>query len=230
MTNSWPDDLSFAAFKRKLPYNQSSIYTAVFAQFCDQIQVQKKDSAIPNLEKIFKATFRLSSKQSFHAMSLRDLSRETGISMGGLYNYIGSKEELAHMIESFMNTKMIEMGVELVGDVSDPSRRMEMVLRVYIFMAEVFQPWYQFVYMETKSMTKRQKEVAKGMEIRDIEMFKGFMEEGQRRGDIDPHLCPKMVASIILCMVQNWYLKRWRFTQDGVNPDTYVDFVISNQP
>jgi AcrR family transcriptional regulator len=35
----------------------------------------------------------------FRAMNLRDLCGETGLSMGGLYGYIASKDQLAEMIE-----------------------------------------------------------------------------------------------------------------------------------
>lgn len=42
----------------------------------------------------------LSQKTDFHSMSLRDLSSGTGLSMGALYNYFKSKDELLYMIFS----------------------------------------------------------------------------------------------------------------------------------
>ena len=37
----------------------------------------------------------------FQAMTLRSLSRESGLSMGALYNYFSSKEDLLKIIHSY---------------------------------------------------------------------------------------------------------------------------------
>ena len=227
MSDTWPHDCSFVAFKKQMPFNQSSIYRLVFRAFSNRIQVRREEAAVPNLEKILKATFRLSGRHSFDAMSLRDLSKETGISMGGLYNYIGSKEDLAHMIESFMDIHVRNTGRAFVDRIDDLQDRLETTIRVYIYMGEIFLPWYQFIFMETKSMTKRQKEMAKGMEIRDVKMFRELVEAGQAQGLFDPLIDSNMVASSILVMIQNWYLKNWRFTREGVSADDYADFTVS---
>ncbi|MEJ2417552.1 MAG: TetR/AcrR family transcriptional regulator [Exilibacterium sp.] len=227
MIAPWPQDLSLASFERALPYNQNTIYRLVFTTFANQIQVQREEIAVPNLEKIFNATFSLSSKQSFHAMSLRDLSRETGISMGGLYNYIGSKEELAQMIEVFMDNDMVNLGLSFIEGINAVRPRLETILRVYIYMGDVFLPWYQFVYMETKSMTRKQKEVAKGMEMRDVSIIQSVIELGQEQGLVDCRLNTRLIALAALSLVQNWYLKRWRFLKDGTSADIYADFVVS---
>lgn len=226
MSESWPHNSSIHAFKQKMPFNQSSIYRALFHAFSSRIQVQREDAAVPNLEKILRATFRLSGRHSFEAMSLRDLSRETGISMGGLYNYIGSKDDLADMIESFMDVHMANTGRQFVNQIQDPRSRLEMSIRVYIYMGEMFQPWYQFIFMETRSMTRRQKEMAKGMEIRDVNMFREMVESGQQQGTFDPLIDAGMVGSSIIAMIQNWYLKNWRFAKEGVSAGDYADFTI----
>ena len=73
----------------------------------EKMQIKNEKIAIPNLQKIFEATFKLSNTHGFQGMSLRDLSKETGISMGGLYSYIGSKNDLASVIEG-VQRKYIE--------------------------------------------------------------------------------------------------------------------------
>ena len=65
----------------------------------ENIKTKKPDFAVNNLEKLFKATFKISTKIGFHEMSLRALCRETGLSMGGIYSCIESKEMIAIMIK-----------------------------------------------------------------------------------------------------------------------------------
>ncbi|MCP3955406.1 MAG: helix-turn-helix transcriptional regulator, partial [Desulfobacterales bacterium] len=48
------------------------------------IKIKKEAVVVKNLVTIFQATLKLSNEKGFHAMSLRDLSRETKLSMGAL--------------------------------------------------------------------------------------------------------------------------------------------------
>ena len=65
----------------------------------ESIKIKKEGVAVKNLVKIFDAALTLSNQKGFAAMSLRDLSAEAGLSMGALYTYFKSKDELLHMIQ-----------------------------------------------------------------------------------------------------------------------------------
>ena len=92
----WPQETTIAAFKRAWTLEGEAFWTTVFSMHQGKMQIKSRKVAVANLQKIFEATFKLANAKGFQAMSLRDLSRETGISMGGLYAYIGSKNELAY--------------------------------------------------------------------------------------------------------------------------------------
>ena len=94
--------MKFEEFKASLPYRGKSVYSRLFTLHCKNIKTKKKRFAVNNLEKIFRATFKISSKIGFHEMSLRDLCRETGLSMGGIYSCIESKEMIAIMVKDMV--------------------------------------------------------------------------------------------------------------------------------
>ena len=94
----WPVNTTIESFKAKWHLEGEPLWYSVFEMHKNKMQIKNAKVAIPNLEKILMATFRLANSKGFEAMSLRDLKRETGISMGGLYAYIGSKNDLATVI------------------------------------------------------------------------------------------------------------------------------------
>ncbi len=77
---NWPHDKSIDAFRNRWILEGEPLWESVFEMHKNKMQIKNAKVAIPNLEKIFTATFKLSSSKGFQAMSLRDLSRETGIS------------------------------------------------------------------------------------------------------------------------------------------------------
>ena len=81
----------FAKFKHRFEQDHDEIWRRIFADNKDSIKIKKEKFVLPNLELIINSTIELSNRVGFRAMSLRDLSRDTGISMGALYSYIASK-------------------------------------------------------------------------------------------------------------------------------------------
>ena len=74
--------MTYAEFQKQIKASRNDIYREIFANNRDVIRVKKEGKVLTNLEKIFSATLKISNKKGFTAMSMRDLSYETGLSMG----------------------------------------------------------------------------------------------------------------------------------------------------
>jgi AcrR family transcriptional regulator len=54
----------------------------------------KKSAPGANLERILAAASRLFTRQGFHGTSTRDIAAQAGVSLGNIYNYFSTKEEI----------------------------------------------------------------------------------------------------------------------------------------
>ena len=134
---SWPYDISLLAFRKKWVLEGEPLWKSVFDMHGDKMQIKNEKIAIPNLQKIFEATFKLSNTHGFQGMSLRDLSKETGISMGGLYSYIGSKNDLASVIEG-VQRKYIEQVLDgILKERLAPKESLRAIIFSEIYMMEI---------------------------------------------------------------------------------------------
>jgi AcrR family transcriptional regulator len=201
------------------------VYGHFFDAFSDRIKVRKREIAESKLSIILPATFRISARKGFHAMSLRDLCQETGLSMGGIYNYFGSKEELSEMINRFVGEAFAEAGFRMLPDEADCRARMDAMIRSHIYMAEQFQPWYYFMFMEAKSLPEKQRKRAIENEQRSVDEFASLIETGITRGLFRDNN-PSLTASSILALTQEWYLKRGYFRHQGIETEAYADYVV----
>ena len=150
----WPKDTSFKAFRERWTLEGEPLWRAVFEMHKDKMQIKNANVAIANLEKIFTATFKLANSKGLQAMSLRDLSKETGISMGGLYAYIESKDDLASVIEGVQRQYIDKVIGGLTDENLEPIDRLRAIIFGEIYMMEIMSPWYYFCFMELKGLSK----------------------------------------------------------------------------
>ena len=217
---------SFAEFRQRFDHEKDAIWQQIFNENRSTIKIKKAKFALPNLQLIVNATLELSNLVGFRAMSLRDLSQAAGISMGALYSYIESKESLLRMIMTqVLGTIETTLGAEEIARL-EPRERLHTLLRDHIFLSEVMQPWFFFAYMEAKSFDRAGKRMAIESELRTESLIAACLTDGERSG-VFRNVDPVMTASLIKPLLQDWYLKRWKYSRRNVGPDSYAEWVIS---
>lgn len=189
------------------------------------IRTKKEPTAVKNLQLIFDATLKVSNLKGFSAMTMRDLSQASGLSMGALYAHFSSKEELLEMVQSTgrkVSGDLLRQGLE---GVQGAQARLAAAIRTHVFVSETMQTWFFFSFMEARHLGPRQKELAKQSELTSELMLAEIIREGQREGvfAIDD---PEMAAALIKALLQDWYVKRWKYASRRVKVDAYADAVV----
>ena len=211
----------FEQFQRMTPLNGDTIWTYLVDRHAERIGVKRRKPALENMEKIFVATFRLANEVGFRAMSLRDLCRETGLSMGGLYGYIESKDQLAEMIEDVVRHASLELP-RMFAHIAHPLERLEALVRGTIYLSEILQPWFYFVYMDSRVLSHEQRAMAKGSEMSVQTLISQLLEQFKPQPEGDPML----MAGHIVSLFQDWYVKRWKYRAAKVHVDDFADSVL----
>lgn len=224
--SEWPHSITFDSFKAKWDLEGETLWRSVFEMHKAKMQVKNVNIAIANLEKIFDATFKLSNQKGFQGMSLRDLSKETNISMGGLYAYIGSKNDLALVIESVQRNYIDKVIGSLVRDNLEPVDCLRAIIYGEIFMMEIMSPWYYFCFMELKGLPKEQQTFALDAELRGEDILMGIIRKGINSKRF---VCerPDLLASQVIAQLQQWHLKQWKFKLRGINTEEYAAYIFN---
>ncbi|RFP21740.1 TetR/AcrR family transcriptional regulator [Duganella sp. BJB488] len=203
------------------PLDGANVWAYLLDHNAERITVKRRKPALENLERIFRATFKLANDVGFRAMNLRDLCQETGLSMGGLYGYISNKDQLAEMIEDVVRHATHEMP-RLSDDVADPLDKLEALIRASIYVSEILQPWFYFVFMDSRVLQAAQRTTAKESELYVQALFAGVIAQIPER----PEGSPEMLAAHIMAMFQDWYVKRWKYRAADISPDQFADSAV----
>jgi AcrR family transcriptional regulator len=224
----WPENTSISAFRQSWVLEGDPLWERVFSVHHEHMQIKNGRTALKNLQKIFTCTFRLANSQGFHSMSLRDLSRETQISMGGLYAYIGSKSDLASAIEAVLRQTIDDVMADISNHQLAPYDHLKAVLCADLYMNDIMHAWYYFCFIEAKGLEKEQREAAVMMEHKFDERLVQIFRQGIAAGVFRYDGNLSLLAATTTAMLQQWYLKRWKFQQLKTDIDSYAAFVINH--
>lgn len=228
------DFKSYKAFKKTFPYQGNALYALLFKRHSDKIKLRKEKFAIRNLQKIFTSTFQLVPKIGFPTMSLRDLSAETGLSMGGLYSTISYKENIAIMVKDLVALVCHEL-VAQAKTQADPKIAMERMIRGYLYAATLLQPWFYFLYFETRSLPLTDQEESKNIERFTVsELSELIQQVGDEQFGIKEKTAEadilesqaEFIATMQLAMIQERYLKPWKYHNSEQSIDAYAQMCL----
>ena len=202
------DTRSYTRFLETFPLQGEALYTGLFERHGDVIQTQKAKFAVANLEKILTATFEISANSGFSRMSLRDLSKKTEMSMGAIYSCIGRKEDIVLMVAD-----IVRLSSQMTRDHAKASdslwTQIEQSLRYHLYASTLLQPWYFFLYFETRSLPVDQQQASTRIELDAIDSFQGQIEAGIESGQFTANN-PRAIANSIVVLLEDWYLKPWK--------------------
>jgi AcrR family transcriptional regulator len=158
-------------------------------------------------ERLFPVVLRQLSVKDFHAVNVRDISKESGISTGTIYKYFSSKEDLCFSIidEKLRElTSLLKMHLEGIENIREMFRRVFWVtmnffdnnpeLAVTIFITVPLKS-----FMTNKSYKRET----------DVDILSGIIEHARTQGairlDIEKKYFVDLYMMIICRHVQNWY-------------------------
>lgn len=215
----------FSSFEQSFRSERDATWQRIFDRHQDVIQIKRVGTALPNLQRIISATLLISNRSSFHSMSLRDLSREADVSMGALYSYIGSKEQLSAMILGHVLFLVDAVLTPVAESAASAGEQLRELLRTHVYLTEVMQPWFFFAFMEAKSFDRQGRRMAIHNELRTERLVADCLAAGRAAGAFAA-ADPTMTASLVKPLLQDWYLKRWKYRRREIDPDGYADWVI----
>jgi len=217
--------LRFDAFKDLMHISKEDICRDFFLENRKNIRIKKEDVAVRNFVKIFDAALDISNKKGFSTMSMRDLSAETGLSMGALYNCFSSKDDLLDMIQKQGRTVVIKILTDCASGVNDPCQKLRKTIQTHLYLSETLQPWFYFSYMETKNLKREDHKRAIESELATEKVFLDIIEEGISSGIFSP-VDAGLTAAAIKALLQDWYLKRWKYEGRKVTVEDYSHFLV----
>ena len=217
--------MNYNQFKKQYADSGGDISRAVFLKNQGVMRIKKEKTAVTNLNKIFAAVFSITFNKGYQAMSMRDLSLKTGMSLGALYAYFPGKDELLAIMQTQARAMVKGTLEEFSNAHKKPLEKLRAVIKAHIFLSELFRPWFYFTFMEARNLTTEGFDAVKSIEEHTQKILSDILVQGEEIG-VFKSGNHDLTACMIKAMQQEWYLKRWKYTKQKISVDQFTDHVL----
>ncbi|WP_037370769.1 TetR/AcrR family transcriptional regulator [Amycolatopsis orientalis] len=162
---------------------------------------------------LLKAAARLMEREGSEAVSMQALAKEAGVSVGLIYRYFGSKDDiLLAVIIDVLDAFATEVPAAVHEAGADPVRRLAAAFTAYCRVIDAHRHAAVLTYRESKSLDEAGRNRIKQLEVDTSEPLRAAVRDGVKAGKLVAD-DPDLVAYNLLLLAHAWALKHWYFEQ-----------------
>ncbi|MDM5314670.1 TetR/AcrR family transcriptional regulator [Fictibacillus sp. b24] len=161
-------------------------------------------------EEMVKAAVSLFKENGFHRTTTREIAKASGFSIGTLYEYIRSKEDILYLVcDSIYDGVKVRLQQDINGEDSG-IRGVERAITAYFKVMDDMQDEVLVMYQEAKSLSDEALPYVLKKELEMTAIFEQLLSKVVLQGELD--LSEKEIqaaAHNILIIGQMWTFRRW---------------------
>jgi AcrR family transcriptional regulator len=153
-------------------------------------------------------------QKGYHATTMRDLARASGMSLAGMYHYVSSKEELLFHIQRRCFADVLEGAQRVVAERSDPVDRVRAFIHHHLTFFAANMNEMKVLSHEADSLSGDRAEEILALKRNYAALLQGLIADAEGR---HPH-----VAAYALFGMMNW-IYTWYRPDGPVTPTELAD-------
>jgi AcrR family transcriptional regulator len=177
-----------------------------------RIESNIKNEELINLrrQELVNAAVKLFVKKGFHKTTVREIAKEFGMSMGALYDYIRTKEDILFLVCDHIFKSVSDKLEASLESEKNTKKKLENAIRDYFIIIDTIQDYTLLLYQETKSLSRKDRNYVLSAEMELTKIFENIIVQGikEKTFKIDRRTAI-IVANNIMVQGQMWSFRRW---------------------
>lgn len=212
--------------KNKAPVTKNQ--GLVFAK--DLALTSTKNATLAEIKhrKIVHGACKVFFKKGYHPTTIRDIAKACGMSMGQLYHYVTSKDDVLYLVHKHMHKIWYDhLKHSEFGKTESPRQRLIETLRNTTEFLAKNKKLIQFVYTESKYLDKDHLRVVLEMDYKNvIGLWRVLLKQVDKEKSVNADL--DFLASLITFCTVFLPLRGWTLKDRPVekNIDSLLDFIL----
>ncbi|SLM28371.1 Transcriptional regulator (TetR-family protein) [Desulfamplus magnetovallimortis] len=188
-------------------------------------QIKNPDLVRERRRQIVDATVHLFVEHGYHKTTTRMIAKASGFSIGSLYEYVGSKEDVLYLVCEAIHSE-VESAVEDALDASENGKAtIAGIIREYFHVCDKMNDHVLLMYQVTQFLPLQWKSKVLENELRITDIFIQTLLKLSGRGEFPEF--DKRTASLvghnISVLGQMWAFRRW-YLASQFTIDEYIEY------
>lgn len=189
------------------------------------IESSVKDKNLVELRRmeIVKAAVDLFVRKGYHKTTIREIAQRFGMSVGTLYEYIRTKDDILLLVCDYIHTSVSTRVKPSLKVSSDSTETLKTAISTYYQIVDEMQDYVVFLYQETKSLSRDAREYIFNAEHEMTKIFEEILINGKNDGSFSINKKDiQLIAHNIMVLGQMWAFRRWAF-RSNYTLQRYID-------
>lgn len=190
-----------------------------------EVQASVKDERLvqKRRDQMIKGAVALFKEKGFHRTTTREIAKAAGFSIGTLYEYIRTKEDVLYLVCDSIYDHVSERLQEELDHKQGTIESLKLGISNFFQVMDEMQAEVLVMYQEVKSLSKDALPYVLKKEMEMVGMFESMLENCVENGELD--LTPqqvRLIAHDIFVQGQMWGFRRWALRK-LFTLDEYID-------
>ena len=178
---------------------------------------------------IVEGALRVFTTKGFHKATVREIADEAGLTMGSLYNYIRSKEDIIYIVYDYVTRQLRDEMTKAIAGIEDPEERLKAAMWQNLSAVHQYQDIIMFLYQESTQLDRASLRTVLAREAEYIVLFEDLLRDYFAGAEIDEkrlRIAADLLSYIpVMMTLRRWSLKRRFASMDEVMIGI-LDFVL----
>lgn len=179
----------------------------------EQVQSTIKDTQLikKRREQMIQGAIKLFKEKGFHRTTTREIAKESGFSIGTLYEYIRTKEDVLFLVCDSIY-EQVHQHFDATIELNQPSiQSLVVIVKAYFQLMDDMQEEVLILYQEVKSLTDDSKDYVLQKELAMVKRLARMIKTCAPTGITDQDAT--LIANNIFVQGQMWGFRRWALHQ-----------------
>lgn len=188
-----------------------------------EVKSSVKDESLIEMrrEQTIRGAVKLFKEKGFHRTTTREIAKEAGFSIGTLYEYIRTKEDILFLvcdgIYNEVHNRLSDLAIN-EGTVAG----LKSAIHQYYTLIDDMSDEFVVMYQESKSLPKDALQYVLKKELEMVSLFENILESCAKSGELRIKQDEiKMAAHHIVVQGQMWAFRRWALSK-SFSIETYI--------
>lgn len=177
-----------------------------------EVQASVKDERLvqKRRDQMIKGAVALFKEKGFHRTTTREIARAAGFSIGTLYEYIRTKEDILYLVCDSIYDHVKEQLEENLDHKQGTLESLKVGIANFFYVMDELQDEILVMYQEVKSLTKDALPYVLKKELEMVAMFENMLLKCVENGELElSEKQIKIIAHDIFVQGQMWGFRRW---------------------